>query len=91
MEILRDKEFITQLTSRAKKGEKKEYDTILARFQDCPKYRASQIAMELHEEFCARYDAIGKKTIRTWPQQKSVKDVKTIGYWYSTAKGKTVR
>ena len=30
---------------------------------------------------------IQKKTIHTRLQQKSVKDVKTVGYWYSTAKG----
>ena len=43
------------------------------------------------KQFCAHYDEISKEDHTYVCIEKSIKDVKTVGYWYSTAKVKTVR
>ena len=56
----RGKEFITS-SRLSQKGKKKGYDSILERFQICPIFRESQLAIGWDEAFCAHYDKISKE------------------------------
>ena len=42
----------------AERGRKKGYKTILDRFQTCPVYRGSQLAIRWDEAFCVHYDKL---------------------------------
>ena len=70
----------------AKKANKRGYDTLLKRFQNCPICTESQLAIGW-----GATTKFQKKIIHTCAPQKSIKDVKIVGYWYSTAKVQTVR
>ena len=81
MGTLRDNEFITQLTLRQKKANKKGSDSILERFQNCPIYRESQLAIGWDEAFCARYDEIAKEDHTNVCTAEEHKRRETVGYW----------
>ena len=53
----RGKEFITS-SRLSQKVKKKRYDSILERYQICPIYRVSQLAIGWDDAFCAHYDKI---------------------------------
>ena len=87
MGTLRDTEFITQFTLRCKTQNKNGFDSMLERFQNCPIYREVTARDWMGSKHSAHTTTnFQKKIIHTCAPQKSIKDVKTDGDWYSTAK-----
>ena len=91
MGTLRDIELITQFTMRLRRQFKMDITPLwngfkILRFAESHSSRLDGAKHSAHTT--TRFQ---KKIIHTCALQKGIKDVKTVGYWYSTSKVTTVR